>query len=84
MLPAWTKEKKDEQGKKKRKRAGEKEAKEAEEVAREMGVWDEFYGSGKATEKKDKKKKKGGKKVSFGFLTFSFVLCFGSAEVELE
>ena len=62
LLPAWTKEKKDVEGQKKRKRVGEKEAKEAEESAKEMGVWEEFYGSGKETEKK--RGKKGGKKVS--------------------
>ncbi|KAL7413839.1 hypothetical protein BDY24DRAFT_388316 [Mrakia frigida] len=65
LLPGWTKAKKDEKGQKKRKREGEKEAKEAEEAAKEMGVWDEFYGSGKATEKKKKTGKKGGRKPSF-------------------
>lgn len=28
-------------------KAGEKSAKEAEKAAKELGVWDEFYGSGK-------------------------------------
>lgn len=42
-------------------REGKKEEKEAEEVAKELGVWDEFYGSGKATEKNKKGKSKGKK-----------------------
>ena len=33
----------------------------AEELAKELGVWDEFYGSGKATAKKPKGKGKGKK-----------------------
>lgn len=52
----WKKGVKDEKAKAARRKAGEKEAKEAEEQAKELGVWDEFYGSGKAT---DRTKKKG-------------------------
>jgi len=54
----WKKSVKDEKAKLARQKEGEREAKEAEELAKELGVWDEFYGSGKATERK--KKGKGG------------------------
>ena len=40
----------------KRRKKGEKEAKEAEKAAKDLGVWEEFYGSG------EKGKRKGGKK----------------------
>jgi DnaJ family protein C protein 9 len=53
----WEKSVKDEKAKLARKKEGEKEAKEAEELAKELGVWDEFYGSGKATERKKGKGK---------------------------
>ncbi|KAF5315745.1 hypothetical protein D9611_004682 [Ephemerocybe angulata] len=53
----WEKSIKDEKAKLARKKAGEKEAKEAEELAKELGVWEEFYGSGKATERKKGKSK---------------------------
>lgn len=53
---AWTSSSKDEKGKQARKRQSEKEAKEAEAMAKELGVWDEFYGDGKPS---DRKKTKG-------------------------
>lgn len=53
----WEKSLKDEKAKLARKKEGEKEAREAEELAKELGVWDEFYGSGKATERKKGKSK---------------------------
>ncbi|RXK36945.1 DNAJ domain-containing protein [Tremella mesenterica] len=46
----------DKSAKVKRKRAAEGEAKEAEEAAKELGVWDEFYGSGEKVERKNLKK----------------------------
>ncbi|KJA27179.1 hypothetical protein HYPSUDRAFT_63443 [Hypholoma sublateritium FD-334 SS-4] len=52
----WTSSTKDEKGKQVRKRQSEKEAKEAEAMAKELGVWDEFYGDGKPS---DRKKTKG-------------------------
>ncbi|KAH6918597.1 DnaJ domain-containing protein [Coprinopsis sp. MPI-PUGE-AT-0042] len=48
----WEKSVKDEKAKLARKKAGEKEAQEAEDLARELGVWDEFFGSGKPTQRK--------------------------------
>ncbi|KAJ9112673.1 hypothetical protein QFC22_006175 [Naganishia vaughanmartiniae] len=48
----WEKSSKDEKAKKERAKKAKKEEKEAEAAARELGVWDEFYGSGKKTEKK--------------------------------
>ena len=59
--PTWLSTSKDEKGKMVRKKEADKEAKEAEELAKELGVWDEFYGSGKATEKKKGKSKGKGK-----------------------
>ncbi|KZS89927.1 DnaJ-domain-containing protein, partial [Sistotremastrum niveocremeum HHB9708] len=59
-FPAWEASLKDEKAKSKRKKTGEKEAKEAEETAKELGVWDEFYGSGKPGQRKAKGKKKAG------------------------
>lgn len=46
---------------KKRAAAERKEAREAEEHAKEIGVWDEFYGSGKTSESKKGKGKGKGK-----------------------
>ncbi len=54
--PTWKRSVKDEKARTARKKASEKEAKEAEDVARELGVWDEFYGSGKRTEGSKKRK----------------------------
>lgn len=53
----WEKTVKDEKAKLARKKAGEKEAQEAEELAKELGVWDEFYGTGKPSERKKAKGK---------------------------
>ncbi|TFK42597.1 DnaJ-domain-containing protein [Crucibulum laeve] len=57
--PAWEASVKDEKAKLVRKKQGEKEAKEAEKLAKELGVWDEFYGTGTAGERKGKGKGKG-------------------------
>ena len=40
----------------KRRRKSEKEAKEAEKAAKDLGVWDEFYGSGEKGKRKGEKK----------------------------
>lgn len=62
-LKTWEKSIKDEKAKLVRKKQSEKEAAEAEDLAKELGVWDEFYGSGKPAAKKSKGKGKGkGKK----------------------
>lgn len=53
-LPVWAKGLKDMKARTNRQRKAEKEAKEAEELANELGVWDEFYGSGKAGKRKGK------------------------------
>lgn len=53
---SWESSVRDEQAQLSRKKQGEKEAKEAEAYAKELGVWDEFYGSGKASERKGKAK----------------------------
>ena len=55
--PTWLLSSKDEKAKLGRRKQGEKEAKEAEMAAKELGVWDEFYGSGKKTNKKEKGKR---------------------------
>ncbi|KAF9069646.1 hypothetical protein BDP27DRAFT_1222258 [Rhodocollybia butyracea] len=57
-LPKWESSINDEKGKLVRQKQGQKEAKEAEKLARELGVWDEFYGSGKAGKRKGKGKGK--------------------------
>ena len=57
-LPKWEADVKDEKAKKTRKKRGQQEAVEAEEAAKELGVWDEFYGSGS----KGKRGGGGGKK----------------------
>jgi DnaJ family protein C protein 9 len=56
-LPTWESSIHDEKARLVRQKQGAKEAKEAEELAKELGVWDEFYGSGKASAKKGKKGK---------------------------
>ncbi|KDR81597.1 hypothetical protein GALMADRAFT_135022 [Galerina marginata CBS 339.88] len=61
VTPTWLSSSKDEKAKLVRKKESEKEAKEAEAMAKELGVWDEFYGSGKATDKKKGKGKAKGK-----------------------
>ena len=59
----WATSLKDTKSRATRQKQGAKEAVEAEEAAKELGVWDEFYGSGKPGErKKTKKSFKGGKK----------------------
>lgn len=55
--PVWESSTKDEKSRLVRKKQGEKEAKEAEKLAKELGVWDEFYGTGKAGARKGKGKK---------------------------
>lgn len=57
-LPQWVSSSKDEKAKLVRKKQSDKEAKEAEELAKELGVWDEFYGSGKTGARKGKAKAK--------------------------
>ncbi|KAG1831779.1 hypothetical protein EV424DRAFT_1525658, partial [Suillus variegatus] len=57
-LPQWVSSSKDEKAKLVRKKQSDKEAKEAEELAKELGVWDEFYGSGKTGARKGKGKAK--------------------------
>ena len=54
----WNKSSKDEKAKLVRKKAADQEAEEAEELAKELGVWDEFYGSGKEGSRKGKGKGK--------------------------
>ncbi|KAJ9107162.1 hypothetical protein QFC19_002822 [Naganishia cerealis] len=48
----WEKSSKDQKAKKERVKKAKKEEKEAEAAARELGVWDEFYGNGKNMETK--------------------------------
>ncbi|KAG9100490.1 hypothetical protein FS749_015083 [Ceratobasidium sp. UAMH 11750] len=55
-LASWAAAVKDTKAQNARRKRGEKEAKEAEEAARELGVWDEFYGSGKVGKRKGKGK----------------------------
>ncbi|KAI0082675.1 DnaJ-domain-containing protein [Panus rudis PR-1116 ss-1] len=55
----WEASVKDEKAKLVRQKQAEKEAAEAEEYAKELGVWDEFYGSGKPSERKKGKAGKG-------------------------
>jgi len=57
-LPLWRSTSADEKAKLVRKKQAEKEAGEAEELAKELGVWDEFYGSGKVGARKGKEKEK--------------------------
>lgn len=61
VLKHWESSVKDEKAKLVRKKQGEKEAQEAEALAKELGVWDEFYGSGKAGARKGKGKTGKGK-----------------------
>lgn len=55
---AWETSIKDEKAKLVRKKQADSEAAEAEDLAKELGVWDEFYGSGKAGPRKGKGKSK--------------------------
>jgi len=61
-LPKWESSIKDEKAKLVRKKQSQKEAKEAEELAKELGVWDEFYADGKSGARKGKGKGKGKEK----------------------
>ncbi|GAA5860576.1 hypothetical protein JCM3774_006211 [Rhodotorula dairenensis] len=45
-MPAWKKHSKDTKGKERRRRKADKEAKEAEQLARELGVHDKLFGGG--------------------------------------
>ncbi|TFK76459.1 DnaJ-domain-containing protein [Pluteus cervinus] len=53
-LRTWSSSIKDEKAKLVRKKQADKEANEAEDLAKELGVWDEFYGSGKKGARKGK------------------------------
>ena len=55
--PTWEKSIKDETARLKREKKSVREAEEAEVLAREIGVWDEFYGSGKLTDSAAKRRK---------------------------
>ena len=55
--PTWEKSIHDETARLKREKRSAKEAEEAEALAKEIGVWDEFYGSGKPTDRAAKKRK---------------------------
>jgi len=57
-LPGWESSKNDETSRLVRQKQGKKEAKEAEKLAKELGVWDEFYGTGKTGARKGKGKGK--------------------------
>lgn len=54
----WDKDIKDTKGKEKRKKKADKEAEQAEQHAKDLGVWDEFYGTGKEGKRKTKGKGK--------------------------
>ncbi|KAH9934751.1 uncharacterized protein B0H18DRAFT_1114610 [Fomitopsis serialis] len=58
-LPEWESSSKDERAKLVRSKQSQKEANEAEELAKELGVWDEFYGTGKPGARKGKRSEKG-------------------------
>ncbi|EJF65797.1 DnaJ-domain-containing protein [Dichomitus squalens LYAD-421 SS1] len=58
LLPQWESSTKDEKARLVRKKQASKEAKEAEELAKELGVHDEFFGSGKKGARKGKSKGK--------------------------
>ena len=58
LLQKWESSIRDEKSKLVRKKQGQKEAKEAEKLAKELGVWDEFYGSGRTGNRKGKGKTK--------------------------
>lgn len=49
---AWKKSSKDTSASSKRKAKAEREAKKAEEAAKELGVYDEFFGDGKKGKRK--------------------------------
>ena len=58
LLPLWESSTKDEKAKLVRKKQADKEAAEAEALAKELGVWDEVFGSGKPGARKSKGKGK--------------------------
>ena len=58
-LKTWERSVKDEKAKLVRKKQSAKEAEEAEALAKELGVWDEFYGSGKPSSSSKRSKSKG-------------------------
>ncbi|KAJ7097940.1 hypothetical protein B0H15DRAFT_823444 [Mycena belliarum] len=60
-MSAWEAAVKDEKARLVRRKQGEKEAQEAEQMAKELGVWEEFYGTGKPAERKSRGKGKGKK-----------------------
>jgi len=55
--PTWERSVRDETARLKRKKKSAKEAEEAEVLAKELGVWDEFYGGGKPMDKATKKQR---------------------------
>lgn len=55
-LKSWHASIKDDKSKAARKRVAKREAQEAEKAAKELGLWDEFYGSGKKGDRKGKGK----------------------------
>jgi DnaJ family protein C protein 9 len=55
-MQAWQKAIKDEKARLLRRKEGQKEAAEAEALAKELGVWDEFYGDGNPTKGEGKGK----------------------------
>ncbi|KAG2063475.1 hypothetical protein BDR04DRAFT_1037833, partial [Suillus decipiens] len=57
-LQQWMSSSKDEKAKLVRKKQSDKEAKEAEELTKELGAWDEFYRSGKTGARKGRGKAK--------------------------
>ncbi|KAH9951336.1 DnaJ-domain-containing protein [Amylocystis lapponica] len=65
-LPGWESSVKDEKARLIRQKQSDKEAREAEDLAKELGVWDEFYGNGKPGARKGKGKGKGKQKEDDG------------------
>lgn len=55
----WKSSSTDKKAKATRRKAASKEAKEAEEAAKELGIWDEFYGSGAKGKRKGREEGKG-------------------------
>lgn len=55
----WTTTSTDKSAKAKRGKAASRQAKEAEEMAKELGVWDEFYGTGKKGKRQGDKEGEG-------------------------
>ncbi|TRM55851.1 hypothetical protein BD626DRAFT_415240 [Schizophyllum amplum] len=57
-LKTWERSSKDEKARLVRKKQSDEEAAEAEKLAKELGVWDEFYGTGKMGQRRGKGKGK--------------------------